>query len=69
MRISIVLGKYQPMILFRPFKWIFRKDWYSLYRWRKTDNYPFSTDTVRLIDIGMLSIGYTTMNDKVRLKS
>lgn len=69
MKLSITTKKHELMILFRPIQWAFCKNWYSLYRWRNIANYPFSTDTVRLIDIGMVSIGYGTFNDKTRLKN
>lgn len=40
----------------RPLRWLFRRNWYSLYRWRN----PVEQDgeTVRLIDMGPVTVGY-----------
>lgn len=47
----------------RGLAWIFRKDWYSLYRWRNPDTYPMSSDTLRIVDIGAFSVGIRTLKD------
>lgn len=42
---------------FRPIEFMFIKNWYSLYRWRNPFTH-FNNETVKLIDIGSLTIGY-----------
>jgi len=45
------------VIAFRPIKWMFLSNWYSLYRWsHPTEYYGL---TYKLIDIGILTIGYS----------
>lgn len=44
------------IIAFRPFRWFFYKNWWSVYRW----NHPtaFDGQFFRLIDMGAITIGY-----------
>jgi len=46
------------VLVFRPISWIFRKDWYGLYRWKN----PLSYENYRiyLIDFGLITFGYET---------
>jgi hypothetical protein len=47
--------KMKPIFVRRPLSWIFRRSWYSTYRW----THPHELDgcMVYLIDIGMFTIG------------
>jgi hypothetical protein len=47
-----------PIFCWRGFKYIFKPQWYSLYRWRNLQTYSMQDDKFRLIDIGAVSIGY-----------
>ena len=49
--------KKKLVFVWRGFSRIFRKDWYSLYRWRNPTTYPMSDDTLQIVDIGAFSIG------------
>ena len=41
--------------VFRGFKWIFRKDWYGLVRYRTIQEYG-NNERSRIIDVGSFSI-------------
>jgi hypothetical protein len=44
-------------IYFRPIEWLWRWDWYSLYRWTNPRaDYCYKGNQVRLLDIGMITI-------------
>ena len=42
----------------RPIKWMFKKNWYSLYRWKNPFTYPSDGMIGRVIDAGVFTIGY-----------
>ncbi len=42
------------VIVWRGFDWLFRKDWYSLYRWKNIQD--VGEHRFKAIDIGMFSI-------------
>jgi hypothetical protein len=44
----------------RPFKYFFIRGWWSLFRWKYPTNYPQSNRIYRLIDLGAISIGYSS---------
>ena len=46
------------IICFRPISWMFRGNWYSLYRWRNPQYYE--NKTFKLIDIGSITVGIST---------
>jgi hypothetical protein len=45
----------------RPIRWMFRKNWYSLHRWKHPLNNN-EGEQVKLIDIGSFTIGYAKAN-------
>lgn len=49
-------------IVFRPWKWIFRKDWYGIYRWKNPHKYEGKIK--RIIDIGAISIVLENRKEK-----
>ncbi len=44
------------ILVFRPLKFIFYKNWYSVYRWTHPTEYENTIS--HLIDFGFLTIGY-----------
>ena len=47
----------------RSISWLFRKGWYSLYRW-KNPTYC-NNEMSKMIDIGMFTIGYAIKSRRV----
>ena len=48
--------------VFRGFKWIFRKDWYGLVRYRTIQEYG-NNERLRIIDVGFFSIVFPIKED------
>lgn len=42
----------------RPFRFIFKKKWYSCYRFKNPVTYPSDNQKGRLIDFGMFTFGF-----------
>lgn len=42
----------------RPISFLFRKDWYSICRWKGVN---YENEVLHLLDIGMITIGYATV--------
>lgn len=45
-----------PVIHIRPLSWFTLRNWYSIYRW--THPLYYEKWKIRLIDIGMITVGY-----------
>jgi len=51
------------MILrFRPISWMFRRNWYSFYRWTHPQDY--GNEIYKLFDFGSITIGYVKKASK-----
>ncbi len=50
------------IIRFRPISWMFKKNWYSTYRWTHPED--FWGETIYLIDFGVLTFGYSIKTKK-----
>ena len=48
----------RPFLGFRGFKWFFKDDWFSMYKWEDPEAYSRSGRVLqRVIDVGAISIG------------
>jgi len=60
--------KYRFVFACRPIQWIFRRDWYSLYRWRIGFDPQYDCYSIRVIDIGMFTIGISRQVVNMKVK-
>lgn len=54
--------KTRLIIRFRPLIFIFKRNWYSIGRWKTKQEYPMSGGYCRLIDFGIVTFGYGKHN-------
>jgi hypothetical protein len=45
------------ILCFRPIKWMFIRNWYSMYRWNNSTHYENRVH--KLIDFGFITFGYS----------
>ena len=50
------------IICFRPIRWMFLSNWYSMYRWKYPQEYENRIH--KLIDIGSITVGYSSQRGK-----
>jgi len=56
------INRIRFILRLRPLKYVFIRNWYSTYRWKNP--YEMEDEKVRLLDIGMLTIGYAYKEEK-----
>lgn len=56
MKISILRGRYQISLFCRGLSFLFRKNWYSLYRWKNPTE--FDDYSTRILDVGMFGVSF-----------